>query len=112
LLLCIFLGFIGIHRFYLGYTGLGVLMLLTGGLCGILLLIDFIRILVGDLQPKGLPKELEQPIEVESEPGEFNGYVKSTIVIASGARAVAVKNANGSMIITGDGNTVQTNVKH
>ena len=66
----------------------------------------------GDLQPKGLPKELEQPIEVESEPGEFNGYVKSTIVIASGARAVAVKNANGSMIITGDGNTVQTNVKH
>jgi TM2 domain-containing membrane protein YozV len=53
LLLCFFLGALGIHRFYLGYTGLGVLMLLTGGLCGILLLIDFIRICVGDLGPKG-----------------------------------------------------------
>jgi TM2 domain-containing membrane protein YozV len=53
LLLCFFLGALGIHRFYLGYTGLGILMLLTGGLCGILLLIDFIRICVGDLGPKG-----------------------------------------------------------
>jgi TM2 domain-containing membrane protein YozV len=53
LLLCFFLGVLGIHRFYLGYTGIGVLMLLTGGLCGILTLIDFIRIILGDLGPRG-----------------------------------------------------------
>ena len=53
LLLCLFIGYLGIHRFYLGYTGLGVLMLLTGGVCGILTLIDFIRICIGDLKPKG-----------------------------------------------------------
>lgn len=53
LLLVIFLGGLGIHRFYLGYTGLGVLYLLTGGLCGIGALIDLIRIILGDLKPKG-----------------------------------------------------------
>jgi TM2 domain-containing membrane protein YozV len=51
LLLCIFLGTLGIHRFYLGYTGIGILMLLTAGCCGILALIDLIRIIIGDLQP-------------------------------------------------------------
>ena len=48
-LLCFFLGGLGIHRFYLGYTTIGVIQLLTGGGCGIWILIDFIRILMGDL---------------------------------------------------------------
>jgi TM2 domain-containing membrane protein YozV len=52
-LLCAFLGGLGIHRFYLGYTWQGVVQLLTAGGCGIWALIDFIRILTGDLQPKG-----------------------------------------------------------
>jgi TM2 domain-containing membrane protein YozV len=51
LLLCIFIGVLGIHRFYLGYTGIGILMLLTGGVCGILALIDLFRIITGDLKP-------------------------------------------------------------
>jgi TM2 domain-containing membrane protein YozV len=50
-ILCFFLGGLGIHRFYLGYTGIGILMLLTGGLFGILWLIDFIRLLTGSLKP-------------------------------------------------------------
>ena len=51
-LLSFFLGALGIDRFYLGYTGLGILKLLTLGVFGILALIDFIRILTGDLKPK------------------------------------------------------------
>ena len=46
-----FLGIIGVHRFYLGHIGLGVLYLLTGGLCGIGWLIDGILFLTGDLKP-------------------------------------------------------------
>lgn len=52
LLLCIFLGGLGIHRFYLGYTFEGIVQLLTLGLCGIWTLIDLIRIITGDLKPK------------------------------------------------------------
>ncbi len=51
-LLCFFLGSLGVHRFYLGYTWQGVVQLLTLGGCGIWALIDFIRILMGDLTEK------------------------------------------------------------
>jgi hypothetical protein len=53
LLLVIFVGGIGIHRFYLGYTAIGIIQLITLGGCGIWALIDLIRIAMGDLKPKG-----------------------------------------------------------
>jgi TM2 domain-containing membrane protein YozV len=53
LILCVLLGGLGIHRFYLGYTWQGVVQLLTGGGCGVWALIDLIRIIMGDLKPKG-----------------------------------------------------------
>lgn len=52
LLLVAFVGGLGIHRFYLGYTWQGVVQLLTLGGCGVWALIDLIRIITGDLKPK------------------------------------------------------------
>ena len=43
----------GLHRLYLGYYGLGILYILTGGLCLIGTIIDLIKLLNGDLQPNG-----------------------------------------------------------
>lgn len=44
LLISIFLGSLGIDRFMIGDTGMGVLKLLTGGCCGILTIIDWFSI--------------------------------------------------------------------
>jgi TM2 domain-containing membrane protein YozV len=49
LLLSIFVGTLGIDRFYLGYIGLGILKLITAGGCGIWWLVDLILIVMDKL---------------------------------------------------------------
>lgn len=46
LLLCIFFGYLGAHKFYEGRTGMGILYLLTLGLCGIGWVIDILILLL------------------------------------------------------------------
>ncbi|MBA2382089.1 MAG: NINE protein [Chloroflexi bacterium] len=49
LLVSVFVGTLGLDRFYLGYTGLGVLKLVTLGGCGIWTIIDIYLIATGKL---------------------------------------------------------------
>lgn len=49
LLLSIFVGSLGVDRFYLGYVGLGIVKLLTAGGCGVWTIIDIILIAMGKL---------------------------------------------------------------
>lgn len=55
-LLCFFLGMLGVHRFYVGKIGTGILMLITFGGLGIWAMVDFIIIVCGNFKDKqGLP---------------------------------------------------------
>ena len=50
ILLYFFLGSLGIHRFYLGYTIIGVIQLLTFGGFLIWVIVDLIRLIIGSLK--------------------------------------------------------------
>ena len=53
ILLCFFLGVLGIHRFYLGYWLIGIIQLMSGGGILIWALVDFLRLITGSLGPEG-----------------------------------------------------------
>lgn len=64
-LLCFFLGSIGIHDFYLGYTKYGVIKIVlacctAGTVSGIWALIDFVRLLIGSIHTDANGVELKK----------------------------------------------------
>jgi TM2 domain-containing membrane protein YozV len=52
LLLCIFVGYLGVHRFYVGKVGSGIAQLFTAGGLGIWAFIDLIMIATGNFTDK------------------------------------------------------------
>jgi len=50
--LCWFLGWLGLHRFYVGKVGTGILFVLTLGGLGIWYLVDFVMIIIGRFTDK------------------------------------------------------------
>lgn len=52
LLLCIFLGFFGAHRFYVGRIWLGLLYFFTIGLLGVGWLVDIVLLLMGTMRDR------------------------------------------------------------
>jgi len=61
-ILCITLGYLGIHRFYLGTKPLtGIAYILTGGGCGILVAVDWILLIIELIEDGNGAKYIDNP---------------------------------------------------
>ncbi len=50
LILCFFMGFLGVHRFYVGKMKTGLVMLLTLGGLGVWVIVDLVMIALGSFE--------------------------------------------------------------
>jgi TM2 domain-containing membrane protein YozV len=74
-LLCLWLGAFGAHRFYVGKVGTGVVWLLTFGCLGIGWLVDFILIVIGQFYDKS-----NKPVMVWMRRVDAEGKVQDYLV--------------------------------
>lgn len=78
-LLCFFLGAFGAHRFYTGYTGIGIAQILTlGGFLGLWPFIDLISICLGVYKDKN-----GQPLENYSKRAGYGLLIVLAILIVA-----------------------------
>ena len=91
LLLCFFMGVFGIHQFYVGKTGKGILYLLTGGLFGIGWLIDLFTIAENKFKDSNdLPLTGDSQLAVR---------IISIIMILSGVAEITNANSSSNLIM-------------
>ena len=70
LLLCLFVGMLGVHRFYAGKIGTGILLIVTLGGLGIWVLVDFIMICIGSFRDiEGRIIKYQRAVVIMSERG-------------------------------------------
>ena len=67
LALAVTLGVLGVHRFYVGKLGSGILMLLTGGGAGIWWIVDVVNLATGSFFDRSGRRLLEWRIEGEGQ---------------------------------------------
>lgn len=96
IILCVLLGSWGIHRFYLGYTGMGCIYMLTGGLFLVGCSVDFVRLLLDDLGPK-VPEHVQnqKEREIKNNPNLSGPQVKNSIIAEP---YVSVKDAKNGIL--------------
>ena len=94
-----FLGFFGIHRFYLGYTLIGIIQFLTGGGFLIWAIVDFVRLITGSLSPpdfEWLGSRLKQQLLDDK---EYQDAVEAGDKVVAKARKLALKLALEKVIV-------------
>lgn len=83
-MLSLFLGYLGVDRFYLGYVGTGIVKLLTFGGLGIWYLIDVARIITNDMR--------------DANGNELGGFAQNKRTAWTVAAALAAINILGNLM--------------
>lgn len=99
LLLCIFLGCFGVHRFYRKDIKMGIIYLLTGGLFGIGWLVDLVRLIVDLTTLSDNSAGDSNQTYVSANPGRSR---KIAIICASVGTVIIILGAIGDVSSNGD----------
>lgn len=107
--LCLLLGWLGVHRYYTGYIGLGIAQTLTLGGCGIWALIDFIFISIGKYKDAN-GQELED-YDKNIGIGALILILILTLIVNFGPKPKSFSNTMINNISTGTNSQIERKVK-
>jgi hypothetical protein len=103
LVLCIFFGILGVHRFYVGKIGTGILAFLTGGCLGIWTLIDLILIIQNKFKDKnGNILILDSQASIASKLGMIIGSLVFWLIISISSFAIMAVYLTSGLVTTAE----------